>query len=133
MIRTRLGALAAVLVLTGCVSFGASAPSQPVDYGPSANGGVGLIGTRIGAGIDDTDRRLGLNAEYRALEYGDAGAAVDWGGRGGVSGVVVPGPRYGVNANDCRQITETLMANNATQSVTATACRGGDGIWRIIQ
>jgi len=132
MARASFGALVAVIALAGCQTLAAPSPSVPVAYGPSTDGTTGLIGNKLGPDIDANSRRLGLDAEYRALEFGEAGVAVDWGGRGGVSGVVVPGTRYRINDTDCREFTHTLMEKGATQSATATACRGTDASWRVV-
>jgi surface antigen len=132
MIVVRLAAVAAALALAGCQSFGIGNRTV-VSYAASANGQVGLVGSKIAPDIGSADRNLGLQAEYRALENGDAGVAVDWGGgRGGVAGVVVPGPRYKINDSDCRQITDTVTEQGMNQTATATACRSADGMWRII-
>ena len=43
--------------------------------------GGGLIGGSIGAGLSDGEKRRALEAEYRALEYGQGGQPVDLEGR----------------------------------------------------
>ena len=131
MVRARLVALVAAIFVSGCQS-GGLVPSKPIAYAPAYDGTVGLLGTTIGAGVTDADRKTGLNAEYRALETGDAGVALDWRGRSGSAGVVVPGYRYQVNDYDCRQFTHTVMTQGATESASATACRGLDGVWRVV-
>jgi surface antigen len=122
--------LMAALAVTGCQSA-RSRLSDPIAYAPSSDGTVGLIGSVIGANIDAGDKKIGLDAEYRALEYGENGVGVDWSARG-VAGAVVPGPRYRVNDYDCRQFTHTVIVHGTTESARATACRGSDGAWRIV-
>jgi surface antigen len=61
-----------------------------------------LIGTKIGAALNDDDRRFAYEAQIKALESGSPGAPVPW--RNPVSGRygnIVPGPAYdrkGANA-----------------------------------
>jgi surface antigen len=126
-----LASAVALLALSGCKTAGLGV-SQPIAYAPSADGTVGLIGGQIGRGIDDNDRKTGLGAEYRALEYGESGVGVDWTGRNGVAGAVVPGPRYRINDIDCRQYTHTIVFHSMTESAQATACRRSDGTWRLV-
>jgi surface antigen len=135
MVRSSFAALLTVAVLAtagaGCQSA-RSRLTDPIAYAPSSDGTVGLIGSVIGAGVDAGDKRIGLDAEYRALEYGENGVGVDWSARNGVAGAVVPGPRYRVNDYDCRQFTHTVVVHGTTESARATACRGADGSWRIV-
>jgi surface antigen len=132
MHRARLGALALIAVLAGCKS-GAMVPIAPIAYAPADDvGTVGLLGSRIGMDVADIDRKIGLNAEYRALERGEAGIAVEWRGRAGSAGVVVPGPPYRINDYDCRRFTHTVSVKETTESATATACRTPEGVWRLV-
>ena len=126
-----LGWLIAVSFLAACQSSGMRL-SDPIAYAPANDGSVGLIGSAIGRGVDEADRQIGLNAEYRALEYGENGVGVDWTGHNSVAGAVVPGPRYRVNDYDCRQFTHTIISHGSTESARATACRGTDGTWRVV-
>jgi surface antigen len=131
MSRASLGVIATLIVLAGCRASGL-VPTEPVAYAPADDGTVGLLGTAIGTGVSDADRKIGLNAEYRALEKNDPGIAVDWRGRNGSAGVVVPGTRYRVNDSDCRLFTHTVSVGEVTESATATACRTREGAWRIV-
>jgi surface antigen len=132
MNRAALGALAFIAILAGCKS-GALVPTAPIAYAPSDDvGAVGLLGSTIGVGVTDIDRKIGLNAEYRALERGDSGIAVEWRGRSGSAGVVVPGPPYRINDYDCRRFTHTVSMRETTESATATACRTPEGVWRLV-
>jgi surface antigen len=128
--RGRLGALAVAILLAGCQST-PLVPREPIAYAPADDGAVGLIGSAIGMGITDADRKIGLNAEYRALERGEAGVRVEWRGRSS-AGVVVPGPRYRINDYECRQFTQTVATADVTETATATACRTPDAVWRIV-
>ena len=133
MARVGAGLLLGMAVrATAACQSARSRLNDPIAYAPSSDGTVGLIGSVIGAGIDPNDKRIGLDAEYRALEYGENGVGVDWSARNGVAGAVVPGPRYRVNDYDCRQFTHTVVIHGTTESARATACRGTDGAWRIV-
>jgi surface antigen len=118
-------------IVAGCKSS-ALVPAQPIAYAPGNEGAVGLLGTAIGLDVTDADRKSGLNAEYRALETGEPGVALNWRGRSGSAGAIVPGPRYRVNDYDCRQFTHTVTSGEKTESATAAACRGLDGVWRVV-
>lgn len=123
--------------LAGCSTIGGARPSGPgsgVKTGPaapetiiSAMGG-GLIGGPLGSGLSAADRRLALQAEYRALEYTPAGKAVDWKGTRG-AGTVTAAQPYRVGSQDCRQYIQTVTIGAQTQSARGTACRNPDGSW----
>jgi surface antigen len=123
--------LLALSCLAACQSAGVRM-TEPIAYAPANDGSVGLIGNQIGRNIDLADRKIGLAAEYRALEYGENAVGVDWTGHNSVAGAVVPGPRYRVNDYDCRQFTHTIVFKGDTESARATACRGNDGMWRVV-
>lgn len=131
MRRAALCAIAVVALLAGCRA-GGLVPTEPVAYAPADDGTVGLLGTAIGKSVSDADRKVGLSAEYRALEKGQPGEAMSWRGRNGSSGVVVAGTRYRINDSDCRLFTHTVSIGEAKESATATACRTSEGAWRIV-
>ena len=92
--------------------------------------GGGLIGGTIGSQLDEADRRTALQAEYRALEYSQAGNTVDWrGASAGVSGAVTAAQPYRVGSQDCRQYSQTVSLNGQKQTARGTACRNPDGSW----
>ena len=58
----------------------------------------GLFGNRIGAAMDDEDKRRAYAAQMQALETGPSGAPVAWRNPdSGRYGNVVPGPAYQAN------------------------------------
>jgi len=93
--------------------------------------GVGaLIGNRIGAALDDDDKKRAYEAEMNALERGQSGAPVSWRNPdSGRYGSVVPGPAYVDNGRNCRAYTETIYVDGRPQTVRGTACRNPDGSW----
>lgn len=90
----------------------------------------GLVGALGGAELDSRDRRRALEAEYRALEYMQAGQAVFWGKAGSDRyGEVVPGSPYRVGSQDCRQYKHTIQIDKRARTARGTACRNPDGSW----
>lgn len=93
----------------------------------------GLIGNAIGADLDANDRRVAMDAEYRALEYGRPGAPVQWRGHTGrYYGDVVAGTQYQVNDFSCRDYTHTIYIDGRPQIARGTACRQMDGTWKAV-
>lgn len=90
----------------------------------------GLVGGSIGTGLDDGERRSGLEAEYRALEYTPSGQKVTWkSSRSSRFGEVVAAQPYRVGSQDCRQYNHTVFAGGPAQTARGTACRNADGSW----
>ena len=135
------------LCLAGCFSSG---PKQDAGMlvgaadGGAASGGStdgvvvagvlvgGLIGNAIGADLDVGDRRVAMEAEYRALEYGQAGSPVQWRGKMGRHGDVVAGTQYRINDYNCRDYTHTIYIDGRPQVARGTACRQADGRWQAV-
>jgi surface antigen len=122
--------LTALLLLA--VSIGGCAATA----GPKAVGGAalsGFLGKRIGAALDDEDRRRAYAAQLQALETGPSGAPVAWRNPdSGHYGNVVPGPAYDLNGAPCREYTHTVVIDGQLQSQRGTACRNPDATWSII-
>ena len=139
----RVAFVAAMMALSGCATSGLGGRIfAPDGTGSSGAGNVavaetiiaamggGLIGGTIGSKLDEADRRTALQAEYRALEYAQAGNAVDWrGAAAGVSGTVVAAQPYRVGSQDCRQYSQTVSIGGQKQTARGTACRNPDGSW----
>lgn len=93
----------------------------------------GLIGMEVGRSLDERDRQLAMQAEYRALEMGQAGRPIEWRNEStGRYGEVVVGPGYQVNALDCRDYTHSVYIDGQPRVARGTACREADGTWRIV-
>ena len=74
-------------------------PRAPARFAGAAIGG--LIGNRIGAAMDDEDKRRAYAAQVQALESGPSGAPVAWRNPdSGRYGSVVPGPAYQSNRHE---------------------------------
>ncbi|KQU67008.1 hypothetical protein ASC75_10150 [Aminobacter sp. DSM 101952] len=140
--RLRVALVAGLLAVSGCTTSGLSSgggivPALGGDSGAS-NGKVaariinamdgGLIGGTVGNGLSGSDRRKALEAEYRALEYGQGGQAVAWKGDGR-SGEVVAAQPYRVGSQDCRQYSQTVFTTGTPLVARGTACRNADGSW----
>lgn len=90
----------------------------------------GLLGNRIGAAMDDDDRRRAYAAEIDALERGPSGQAVSWRNPdSGRYGNIVPGPAYDARGTKCRSYTHTIYIDSKPQIARGTACRNADGTW----
>ena len=90
----------------------------------------GLIGNRIGAGLDDEDKRSAYAAQVQALESGPSGAPVAWRNPGtGRYGSVVPGTAYQREGMNCRPYTHTIYIDGQPQTARGAACRNSDGAW----
>jgi surface antigen len=140
----RFRAVAAVsglaLLLAGCTMSSSGEVDTRVVTGTSAAAAyasepynIGLIGGAIGEELDAGDRRTAMDAEFRALEYGNAGSPVQWRGRNGrIHGDVVAGARYQVNDFACRELTHTFYIDGQAQVAHGTACRQTDGTWKSV-
>ena len=91
--------------------------------------GNGLLGSSIQS-LSKEDRKQALEAEYKALEYTDAGKAVGWtSSKDGTSGSVTPGQPYQVGSQNCRQYSHSFVINGVPQTVHGSACRNANGTW----
>ncbi|NVN86995.1 MAG: hypothetical protein HXX15_13020 [Rhodopseudomonas sp.] len=90
----------------------------------------GLIGAKIGALLDDEDRRLAYQAEIDALDNGASGAPVPWRNpASGRFGNIVPGPAYARQGATCRGYSHTVTVGGQLEIARGTACRAQDGPW----
>jgi len=92
-----------------------------------------FLGNRIGAALDDDDKRRAYAAQMQALDTGPSGAPVAWRNPdSGRYGNVVPGPVYQMNGAPCRQYTHTVYIDGQPQTERGTACRNPDGTWNTM-
>jgi surface antigen len=93
----------------------------------------GFLGNRIGAALDDEDKRRAYAAQMQALETGPSGAPVAWRNPdSGRYGNVVPGPAYQANGATCRRYSQTIYIDGNPQAARGTACRNPDGSWTVV-
>ncbi|MBV9261628.1 MAG: hypothetical protein JO205_09680 [Pseudolabrys sp.] len=124
---TLLGAAGGALL--GAAVTGGGAGSK---LGGAAAGALigGLLGNRIGASLDDEDKRRAYEAQMAALESGPSGAPVAWRNPdSGRYGSIVPGPAYQQAGRNCRSYTHTIYVDGTPQTARGTACRNPDGTW----
>lgn len=133
-----------LLVLSGCATSGTSGGNAissglPVPDGGDgtkvakaiiAEMGGGLVGGKIGAGLTEREKRSGLEAEYKALEYTASGQVVTWKSETSSRyGEVVAAQPYRVGSQDCRQYKHTIFTGGPAVMARGTACRNSDGSW----
>jgi surface antigen len=124
---TLLGALGGALI--GSQVAGGGAGSR-IAAGVAGAAIGGLIGNRIGAAMDDEDKRRAYAAQIEALERGPSGAPVAWRNPdSGRYGSIVPGPAYQQQGMQCRQYTHTIYIDGRPQTARGAACRNPDGTW----
>src|ERR1700734_4377392 len=93
----------------------------------------GFLGNRIGAALDDEDKRRAYAAQMQALETGPSGAPVAWRNpESGRYGHVVPGPAYEASGASCRSYTQTIFSDGPPQTERGAPCRNPDGSWSIV-
>lgn len=128
-----------LLVLTSCSSLNTGKTTAPAVTDPLtarsvsntvlAPMGSGILGAAL-AQFAVADRRLAIEAEYKALEYAPKGQAVSWKSRSGkAGGEVVAAQPYQVGSQNCRQYSHNYTLDGAPQMVRGTACRNSDGSW----
>jgi surface antigen len=92
-----------------------------------------LIGTTIGAALNDDDRRLAYEAQIKALESGSPGAPMPWRNpASGRYGNIVPGPAYTRKGAQCRGYSHSVTIAGQLEIARGTACRSQDGVWTAV-
>ena len=90
----------------------------------------GLLGSAIGASMDEQDREAAYAAERRALEGGAPGAPVGWrSDHSDYYGTIVSGPVYQRRGLRCREYSHTIYVRGRPEIARGTACRNPDGSW----
>jgi surface antigen len=103
----------------------------------AATGAGTLVGAMIGAAagrsLDKADALYASRAEYQALEYRSAGAAVPWRNPdSGHHGSVQPLATWQTPAGFyCREFTYTVFVGSHPENAYGRACRQPDGSWQI--
>lgn len=110
----------------------AIAGANPAVIVASVVGGA-LLGGFIGKKLDDRDRRMATEAAHQAFENSHTGEPVQWHNPdSGNSGSVTPTRTYQLaNGQYCRQYRQDILIGNEKHQTTGTACRQGDGTWKI--
>lgn len=136
-----MAASVGLLLLSGCVSGGGSAPVD-VAFAPSSSlSASDPVAGMVGGGLvtaSDTEltrqeRLVAINAEYHALETAPAGEPVDWNEETtGNSGTVTAAQPYRVGSQDCRPYSHVIRVEGAARSLRGTACRNANGSWTLL-
>ena len=146
MIRfaTGLALIAALATLSACGTTSESGGSGAMSSGeaPETNEDAGtasaiikskrggLVGGSVGTGLSDDEKTRALEAEYRALEYSQAGQPVTWKGDEQTTyGEAKAAQPYRVGSQDCRQYRQTVDWGGRSRVARGTACRNPDGSW----
>lgn len=144
--KIRAALVLGVLAVSGCASTGLGSGAGTTATPPSRSDGDaggakvaksiisamggGLVGGRIGAGLNDGEKRRALEAEYKALEYTASGEKVTWKSDSSSNyGEVVAAQPYRVGSQDCRQYAHTVFTGGPGATARGTACRNPDGSW----
>ncbi len=134
---------AAALGLTGCTTVNQAGSAiggyvgVPTKTSPAAGRAIikalggGLVGSSQ-SDLTSQERSQALEAEYKALEYAQAGQPTIWGDIRGRHGEVRAATPYRVGSQDCRQYAHTLVLGGAPQILRGTACRNADGSWTLL-
>jgi surface antigen len=94
---------------------------------------AGLIGGKLGAALNDEDRRLAYEAQLDALDRGAPGAPTPWRNpASGHYGNIVPGPAYDQKGVKCRGFSHTVTIGGALETARGTACRTPEGGWALV-
>jgi len=94
----------------------------------------GIIGNEIGRKLDERDRLLAQQAEYRALESGRSGEPVPWRNPdSGHYGEVVPREAYDHDRfGKCREFEHIVHIDGQREIMRGRACRNSNGTWRNV-
>ena len=83
--------------------------------------------------MDERDRQLAANAEYRALEYGAPGGTTPWNNPASQHhGEIMVGKPYPQGNLYCRAYTHTIYIGGQPTTARGTACRQPDGSWKSV-
>ncbi len=154
----RVGAagLAAVLLLSSCVSQ-TTAQNPKAVLGGVAGAGAGagiaalagagtgwilgaaalgaLFGGAIGHGLDQRDKQIAAQSAQQAFEYNRTGQGAQWQNPdSGNYGAITPTRTYQRgDGRYCREYTQEVFIDGQRHEAYGTACRQPDGSWQIIE
>jgi surface antigen len=97
------------------------------------NAELGRLIGKLGAALNDDDRKLAYEAQIKALESGPPGAPMPWRNpASGRYGNIVPGPAYDRKGVQCRGYSHSVTINGQLEIARGTACRSTDGVWTAV-
>lgn len=143
-----------VTVLTGCANLPATNQTQGTVAGgaigallgstvgdgrgkvwATAAGAIGgaLAGSHIGKRLDSKDHQAMQKAAYSALETKKSNAKTTWKNPdSGNAGTITPTRTVEMaDGSFCREYTSMVEVGGESETAYGTACRQGDGSWKI--
>lgn len=132
--------LLVMLTSAGCASgmYGLSRDVPPPKPEGTVTAAVGkTAGSDIGGAVSrlltERDRIMIKELTQRGLETGPSGKTLWWKNeQSGNHGTITPQPRFDIgDTGPCREFQQTISAGEETATGYGTACRAGDGKWRL--
>jgi len=127
----------------GALAYGLGKNSSNKEIWTVLGLGLGaMMGSQIGAQLDERDRLLASRSFYNTMESVRDGTVGGWNNPNtGNNGVFRPTKTFQATQLDstghymvhCREFTQTVWIGNKTQQAYGTACRQRDGSWKIRQ
>ena len=127
---TALGALTG-----GALAYGLGKDSSNKEIWTVLGLGLGaMMGSTIGAQLDERDRLLAGRALQATLETSPDNTAGGWNNPNtGNNGVIMPTRTLVMSSGQpCREFTQTIFVGGKSQEGYGRACRQTDGSWKIM-
>lgn len=95
----------------------------------------GMLGSSVGQSLDRADLQYSNASANDALENSRSGTTSRWiNPDSGNSGSLTPTSTYRNNSGQyCREFSQSIVIGGKKESSYGTACRQGDGSWKIVQ
>jgi surface antigen len=135
---TGMGTKQTVGALGGAVGGGLLGSQFGSGSGQLIMTGVGTIlgawvGSEIGRSLDNADAAAAHAASQKAFETAPTGSTTTWRNPdSGNYGTITPTNTYQQNGSYCREYTQTIYVQGRAETARGTACRNGDGSWRVV-
>jgi surface antigen len=93
------------------------------------------LGGELGRSLDESEREAVADLTQDTLEHTPTGTAATWENPDKTVAAEVVPTRTTVAATGetCRDFEQTVMVDGRSETVHGTACREGDGRWRIVE
>ena len=94
------------------------------------------VGREIGASLDETSRRKAVQATRHALETADVGTGITWenpanAGAPARGATVITRQGADRRGRTCREFQQTVTIGGSETQSYGTACRDGNGDWKL--
>ncbi len=92
----------------------------------------GLLGHEIGSSLDRADQTAYQNASQNAMQ---SGTTKTWkNSDNGHHGTIAPEKGYtDQNGRYCREYSQSIIIDDSPHQSRGTACRGSDGVWKVVE